>query len=50
MVGAEVSEARVARCPKLEAGLRLQRAAPKGRPSKAQANGLGNEAVFVVEP
>jgi len=30
----------VARCLKLEAGLRLQLTAPKGRPSGAQANGL----------
>jgi len=35
---------------KLEAGLHLQLTAPKGRPSKAQANGLGKEAVFGVEP
>jgi len=33
----------VARCIKLEAGLRLQLTAPKGRPSRAQANGLGKE-------
>jgi len=40
----------VARCLKLEAGLRLQLAAPTGRPSTAQANGLGKAAVFRVEP
>jgi hypothetical protein len=40
----------VARGLKLETGLGGQLIAPKGRSSKAQANGLGEEAIFLVEP